>query len=311
MRKGFAISLIATLLFGGGFFYYIAEAVCPVPLTYRVGEIDDRFDITEEEARLALSEAESIWEDATGRNLFTYDENGKLVVSFVYDERQEFVEEETELKDKLDATENISEAISDTYASLIEEYNTLKLSYADKVEAYERKLNTYNEKVEQYNKEGGAPSDVYSALSAEKEALNREQRELNTLASKLNDLVSEINNIGERGNKLINSYNQGVETYNEKFGESHEFTQGDYSNSTIKIYTFEDDKELELVLVHEFGHALSLEHVEGPASMMYYLIGEQPVEAVLSKEDLQEFDRVCGEKSIVERLQILLSSRKS
>jgi seryl-tRNA synthetase len=180
------------------------------------------------------------------------------------------------------------------------------VTYADRVEAYERKLNAYNEEVEKYNEQGGAPEEAYESLSERKKQLNKEQAELNNLASELNKLVAEINNIGDRGNNLINTYNQGVSVYNETFGESHEFTQGDYSNSTIKIYTFEDKQELKLVLVHELGHALSLGHVEGEGSMMHYLIGEQPRDAVLSEADLAEFNRVCGDISLIDRIKLSL-----
>lgn len=306
MRSGFTIVLIATILFGGGYFYYIAQAVCPVPIEYSLGEVDERFNLTEEEARLVIAQAESVWEDATGRNLFSYEENGELVVNFVFDERQQLVEAEGDLKQKLDATENISEAISATYAELVAQYNDLSLTYADRVEVYEKELSRYNEEVEKYNRQGGAPADVYASLSHRKQALNREQTELNSLASKLNTLVTEINNIGEKGNKIITSYNQGVNVYNEAFGEAREFTQGDYTDGVIKIYTFEDKKELELVMVHELGHALSLDHVEGEKSAMFYLIGGQSADLTLSDEDLQEFDRVCGEKNLIEKIKFSL-----
>lgn len=300
------MALMITVLFGGGYFYYIAQAVCKVPITYRVGTIDDRFDLTLEEARLAIAEAESAWEDATGKNLFSYEPDGEMVIDFVYDQRQKFVEAENELKDKLDATENISEAISETYAQLVAEYKDLEISYKDRVEAYERRLNTYNAEVDRYNSEGGAPSEEYARLESEKEALAQEQRALGKLEQQLNTLVDEINRIGEKGNSVIKTYNQGVSVYNETFGESHEFTQGDYRNKNIKIYTFENQAELKLVLAHELGHALALDHVENERSIMHYLIGGQ-TELVLTQEDLEEFDRMCGDNSLLEKIKLSLS----
>lgn len=307
MRKGFVLAFLVSLLFGGGYFYYIAQAVCPVPMSYSIGEIDDRFDLSKDEARLALSDAESVWEDATGKNLFSYeDEGGTLSVNFVYDQRQEFVNAEGELKEKLDATQNISDAIGETYAALVKEYNELRITYATRVEDYERRLSRYNDEVEKYNRQGGAPADVYGSLTKEKQSLNREQTELNDLAGKLNSLVTDINNVGEKGNKIVSNYNQGVNVYNETFGESHEFTQGDYSNHVIKIYTFEDKSELQLVLEHEFGHALSLDHVDGVSSIMHYLIKDQPEDGSLSKQDLSEFNRVCGEQNLLEKIKVSL-----
>lgn len=310
MRSGFAIVLIAVVLFGGGYFYYIAQAVCPVPLSYSVGEIDERFNLSKDEIRVVISEAESMWEDATGRNLFSYEEEGDLVVDFVFDDRQQFINEEGSLKNKLDATENISEAIKTTYAQLVEQYNELRMSYETKVQQYEKKLNVYNAEVEKYNKQGGAPEDVYESLSEQKKALDVQLTSLNVLSGQLDALVKEINNIGEKGNSLVNTYNKGVNIYNQTYGEPHEFTQGDYTDGNIKIYTFEDRQELKLVLVHELGHALTLNHVEGEESIMYYMIGEQRFDEGLSTGDLEEFDRVCGEKSLWEKAKVSLSYLK-
>lgn len=308
MRRGFTIVLFASLIFGGGYFYYIAQAVCPTPLSYSLGSIDERFNISRDEARLVISEAESVWEDATGRNLFSYEEEGKLGINFEYDDRQKLVTTEDAFKEKLDATEDLSTEVGNTYQTLVAEYDKLKVTYSKKVSAYEKNLQAYNGEVERYNKEGGAPEAAYVSLSQQKEKLDTEQKSLNELSNSLNVLVKEINTIGEKGNSLVKTYNQGVGVYNKTFGEPREFTQGDYSNSTIQIYTFEDREQLKLVLVHEFGHALSLGHVEGEKSSMYYLIGEQPPVTTLSAEDVGEFNRVCGETSMWQKLKLSLQS---
>jgi hypothetical protein len=308
MRSSFLTALIATILFGGGYFYYIAQAVCPTPLEYSLGSIDERFNMTKDEARIVISEAESVWENATGRNLFSYSDDGKLTVNFLFDDRQQFINAEGVLKQKLDATENISDALKTTHADLVSEYEKLKETYTTEAKKYEQKLLAYNTEVEKYNKQGGAPQDVYASLEKQKRALDKEQSSLNALSSQLNRLVVQINNIGEKGNSIIATYNNGVTAFNKTYGEPREFTQGDYSNNTVKIYTFKDKEELKLVLVHELGHALSLDHVEGNESAMYYLIGKQPQELVLSDADLQEFGRICGEKSIFEKMKLSVLS---
>jgi hypothetical protein len=314
MRISFLLALIVTLLSSLGYFYYVAGAFCPAPLSYRIGALDERFSLSQEEVRLAVGEAESIWENATGKNLFTYDDEGELVVNFVYDERQELSNKEDLLKEKLDATENVSDAMRDTYTTLVNTYNAERLTYAEKASVYEARLLAYNQEVEKYNERGGAPADIYASLEKEKRQLAREQSALNTYANKLNALVSEINSVGEKANRVVTTYNQGIDVYNNTFGTAREFTQGDYTNSTINIYTFDSEAELTLVLVHEMGHALSLDHVDGAASAMHYLLhgGKDggPLsrsDIVLSAEDLSEFDRVCGQKTPLERLKIGVS----
>jgi hypothetical protein len=311
MRIRFLTSLIVTVLASCGYFYYVAGSLCPAPLSYTIGSVDERFTMTSDEVAQAVAQAESIWEEATGRNLFTFEEGGGLTVNFIYDERQALSNSEDLLKEKLDATENVSDAMRDTYTTLVQKYNSERLLYTEKAKVYEARLLAYNQEVEKYNGRGGAPSDVYDALENEKRSLAREQAVINTYANKLNVRVTEINAVGEKANRIVNTYNQGVNVYNETFGTAREFTQGDYTNGIINIYTFDSEAELVLVLVHEMGHALSLDHVEHKESVMNAVLhggknGEilTMADVRLTPEDLASFESVCGKKTMLERLKV-------
>jgi len=268
-----------------------------VPLAYRVGAIDPSFDITESEARAALSEAESLWEDATGRNLFTYDESAKVSVNFVFDERQADANAEQNLRDELEEKEDLSDSVKQQYTELLDRYDDLKHSYEKRTDSYEERLDAHNKEVERWNKAGGAPSDVYENLQNRQQELSEEQKELNGIAYELNQLVKQMNAIGAEGNSLIDDYNEVVEEYNQRFHEEHEFTQGDYQGEAINIYQFDSTEELVIVLAHEFGHALSLSHVEGDESIMYFFMEKQSIEEGVTLEDEEEFKRVCGTDS--------------
>ena len=282
----------------------MAQAVCPAPLAYSIGEIDESFGLSHDDVRLALSDAESVWEDATGQNLFIYDEDSIFTINFIYDERQEYADAEGNFKEKLDKTQTVSDAISQTYSKLVASYNNLQIDYSDKVERYEKNLAAYNTQVGELNAQGGAKPKEYEALQERKVELDAEQASLNTLSQELTVLVKEINEIGDRGNVLVETYNRGVNEYNDTFGESHEFTQGTYSSDKrIDIYTYADNDELRLVLAHEFGHALSLDHVTNEESVMYFLIGEQPTEFAPTEEDMSEFIRVCSKKSFWDTIE--------
>lgn len=301
MRTPYAVTFMLVLLLGGTYWFTRVEAQCNLPLSYQIGDIDERFDLTHNEARVALMDAEAVWENATGQNLFRYDEEADFKVNFVFDERQALTEAEKTLRERLDASKDINNAIDDTYATLVKKYNELELQYKDQIEAYERRLNAYNDKVAQYNDSGGAPPDVYEELTEEKEALDREQESINQRAGELNELVKKINRLGEEGNRLVDIHNRHVEVYNETFGDGKEFTQGDFHHDEINVYTFSDRDELVLVLAHELGHAISLGHVEGEASVMYYLMGRQPDELTLSEQDIAAFESVCGQTDAYSR----------
>lgn len=311
MRTPYAVTFMLALLLGGTYWFTHVSAGCNIPISYRIGEIDPRFELTTDEARVALMDAEAIWENATGVNLFRYADDGEYTVNFVFDERQALTEAERELRERLDASENVNAEIDETYAELVAKYNDLDIAYKDKVEAYERRLSAYNDEVRRYNDEGGAPTDAYERLENERTSLAHEQESVNAMAKELNELVADINRLSEEGNELIDLHNRQVEVYNHTFGHEREFTQGEYQDRTINIYTFSDRHELLLVLAHELGHALSVDHVENEASVMYYLMGGQPEAITLSDEDLAAFNAVCAAATPMERYQRAAAEARS
>lgn len=304
MIRQLLVLLLFTTVLAGTFFYQGAASVCAVPISYRIGEIDERFDITEAEALEVLEEATYVWEAALEEELFTYDPEADFTINFIFDARQEFAEAEESFREKLNVTEGVNTVIERTYEELAQQYKTLEIEYTKKVTAYEQHLSAYNAQVAEYNEEGGAPPDVYEVLQEEQKKLSKEAQALDQLGSELNQLAREINTIGERGNQLVEVYNHNVSQYNEAFGDVHEFTQGDYQGNHINVYKFSSITELKLVLAHELGHALSLDHVENDESILYYLMGGQPKQLRLSEEDVAEFKRVCAPESWRERIRI-------
>lgn len=286
--------LVVAIVVGAGYWYHTASSKCPAPIAYAIGAVDERFGISEEEARAVISEAESIWEDRTGRNLFTYDADAEFAINFIFDDRQKTTLEEHQLREVLDRTEDISSSLREEYEVLLNRYESLKQTYENRLRAYEVRLKAHNDEVDRWNAQGGAPEDVYERLNNERDALSTESDELSSIARKLNELVDSINELGDKSNRTIRDYNDRVAEYNDRFHHEREFTQGDYQDGRINIYQFKDVDELRLVLVHELGHALSLGHVENPQSVMYYLMKDQQSEFTLSEEDLYEFRRVCG-----------------
>jgi hypothetical protein len=302
---------MAALLFGGGYWYYTALAICNVPISYRIGSIDERFILTMEEAQNALSGAESLWEDGTDRNLFTQDPQGDLVVHFVYDERQRRADEEELFRATLDQKEGMSDSVRSEYESLLAQYETLRNSFTNTTNAYEKKLATYNAEVAEWNTKGGAPKDVFVRLEKNQETLKKEEVRLNATALQLNTVVKKMNALSDRGNSLIQDYNSLANEYNDRFSEGGEFTQGEYENKVINIYEFDSKDELTLVLAHEFGHALALDHAGDETAVMYHTMGKQSLVEGLTLPDRVLFEQQCGtEDSIPNAIRLLLEALK-
>ena len=65
-----------------------SAAPCAVPLAWRIGDIDERFELTEAQAAAVVERAASSWEQAAGRPLFVRDPSHGLPIFFIYDDRQ-------------------------------------------------------------------------------------------------------------------------------------------------------------------------------------------------------------------------------
>lgn len=302
MRFGILLLFVLAMLFGSGYWYQAIDPICKTPVYYRIGNVDDRFGTSKEELKRIVKEAELIWEDRVGKDLFIYADDGRLPINLVFDERQETANFEEELREDLEAKEGMSDSVARQYEKLILEFRNYKKDYEVSVVAYETRLGEYNTTVIEWNKKGGAPQEEIEILEEEKEELANEQKILETHANELNSIVSKLNIIGARGNSIITDYNDIVEEYNTEFSTAHEYTQGDHSIEAINVYQFNTEEELILVLAHEFGHALSIGHVPNEESIMYRNMGGQKIVLGLSFEDLLEFNKVCSEKSTTQTI---------
>lgn len=293
MRTVFLLSLTATLLLAGVFWYQFEPYYCQYPLTYRIGAVDDRFQLTEDEARQAVKEAEGLWEEATDKDLLEYDPAGDLTINFIYDERQNRSDQEREMRSELKQLRTQNETTNEEYVRLVVTHKNLQDEYDTRLADYEEKLDAHNQKVQEYNQSGGAPPKAYAELEEARKDLEEEANALSEQAQEINNLTRQINTLGEEGNKLVEEYNQFVAQYNEEFGHSHEFTQGDYQDKIIQIYTFSDERELQQVLAHELGHALGIGHIDNQEAVMYHLMGAHIGELTLTEDDVTALVEVC------------------
>ncbi len=271
------------------------KTVCDEPLEYSIGEIDDSFNISKDNLLKLAYEAEVIWEKGTGMELFTYNPNAPFKINLIFDERQQNTLTERRLRGSLDKK-------SASYDKLAEEYETLKTLhdehfkiYNSAVSLYENRLNEYNEKVAHWNKEGGAPKKEFDKLEQERLSLENRATELNKKTTELNLLNKKMKVVADKINNFANKLNLDVNVYNKTFGKAKIFDQGEYTGDRINIYQFDGKKDLRVVLAHEFGHALNLDHVENPTSIMYYLMEKQNMESpALSEEDISALKTECG-----------------
>lgn len=268
---------------------------CQVPLKYSIGAVDPRFNVTEDQLREIVSQAEAVWGKASGRDLFEYDPNGSLKIQLVYDERQQGANEASQLKIDLKALDVQQARLDAQYGGLDKKYDQGLADFKDNVSEHEKNLKDYNKIVDYWNKKGGAPEDIYKKLKKTQQDLSDDYATLKNQESDLKKIANQINIIAAQENKIVKNYNAAVITYQNKYGGSQEFEKGVYDPAQgISIYQFQGADDLRLTIVHELAHALGFRHVENSKSIMYYLMGEQDLEnPTPTAEDMAELKNIC------------------
>lgn len=248
-------------------------SLCEEPLSYRIGNIDPKFSVTKEELRITSENAAKIWNDAWGKNLLVYDPLAELSINLVYDERQE-------LTSKINSTKTELEKNNQTIEIQIKEYEA-------ELARLEQRIEELNDEIDYWNNNGGAPEDVYSELIQEQESLREEIRSINQSAQELNDKTAKFNSEVDDLNNRVSNFNNLLDSKPE---------EGLYipTENKIEVYIVNNDETLKHTIAHEFGHAIGLEHVEDPESLMFETVSNA---TKLSEKDKEELDNVCRERN--------------
>jgi len=69
----------------------------PQFLEYSLGDIDPRFNLKNEEILAVLKDSEGIWEEPLGYDVLRYNPDATFKINFVFDERQEYVQNTKEI----------------------------------------------------------------------------------------------------------------------------------------------------------------------------------------------------------------------
>lgn len=273
------------------------EKACEEPVSYSIGEFDDRFSITREGFVSYLKQAEDVWEKPVDRDLLIYDPNSKLKINLIYDYRQSAT-------DKLKSIGLVINDDKETYDTLKTRYDSLSTTYKNKKVAVqvsakdiEQTKQDLEVEIEYWNARGGAPEEEYKKLEAKRAELNGKINALNIETDRLNDMADTINSLATVINQLIDGLNLNVSKYNDTGATTgEEFNEGEYvrdaSGERIDIYQFDSNNKLLRVLAHEFGHALSLDHVDDPKAIMYKL--NQSTNQNPTAADIAELKSACN-----------------
>lgn len=261
--------------------FYFSE--CDKPFKYKVGSVDPKFGVSEDEFLNYIKQAEDVWENSEGKNLYEFDKTSEFNINLVYDERQDLNSKITQLRGKLDDKQS--------------EINPEIADFERRSKDFEERISNLNTEIEGWNSKGGAPEDEYKRLVEEQNALKIEAESLNEMARSLNRSTGDYN-------LDVKKLNQTINTFNNAITEKPEEGLYDPANNKIDIYFNISKNELVHTLAHELGHALGIEHNQNKSSIMYGFTSQR---LILSEEDKDSLEEVCKKLSMLELLKMRLS----
>lgn len=296
MKKILSQLLLIVVLAGVGYYTYGQYAnKCSEPLAYSIGNFDPRFGISEQDFIKLAENTESVWESSTNKDLFVYDPSASFKINLIFDDRQQNTIDEQNKRSEIDTNEQKYRQKVADYDAALAAHNLANQQYEADLNAYDQRLKEYNAKVDYWNKNGGAPASDYNQLQKEKTALQKESARLETVRQSLNQKVAELNQEAAEINIMAQNLHLDVNAYNGKFGTSREFDQGNYTGKEINIFQFSGVDDLRLVLAHEMGHALGMDHVDDPQAIMYYLMDQQNIKNLQpAPADLAAIKKSCN-----------------
>lgn len=273
---------------------------CQQPLMYSIGSIDTRFGINKSDVAEAMRLASALWSEELGRPAAVYSDEGNVIVSFVYDERQQLVDGEMRFRERIESEQLRLDQFHRDYERLKQRFNEQSESYTRFARETTRDIDALNEWVSQRNGAGGLTERDASRFEEQKQEIERKQQQVLHAKSELDRMANQLNRSAEQLNRISAENNRLIDQYNEEFSGENRFTKATYQNlpdgGAITVSTYLSKSELVLILAHELGHAFGLEHLPNSKSVMHSLMGGQELFPILqlTEEDKESIRNICN-----------------
>ncbi|MGM0589018.1 MAG: matrixin family metalloprotease [Bacteroidota bacterium] len=276
----------------------LGQTPCEKLLTIRVGQVDPRYSISQQELKDIIQDVASLWNSAIHQPVVSYTPQGSIPIHLIYSKKQQQLDNRERISDRIDLQQQRMDRIKAGHDSIAQSYRELKYEYNDRLNRFNRIINDYNRTVQRINTRGGANPKQDSLLHQQKMRIDSLKQRLDQFRLEVDNKRNLVNDLAATINRLAAQANADVQRYNQQYGRIHKFNQGRYSKDArgerIDIYQFSNRHDLRMVITHEVGHALGIDHVSNPASIMYYLRDQQDIQDLkLTAEDIAALKKQC------------------
>lgn len=277
---------------------------CSQPLIYSIGEIDPRFAISAAELEEVVMAAAYTWNSGTETSLLQKQDLASqevdIIIRLVYDGRQERTDSELRFRERIRSQQIRLDQQQKQHDGKRDRFEERSRQYKNLADRTTERLDELNAWVAEKNDEGGFREHDLEQFEHRKEEIERDQQQVREGRSELDQLAQNINNEMDELNEKFNEHNQLIEQYNEDYAGDLRFTKATYQKATdggvVTVNQFLNKKELTLILAHELGHALGLNHLDVPESIMHSMMKDQQLNPVvqLNKADAAAVQQLCS-----------------
>lgn len=296
--------------------------------TVSVGTIDQEYQgkLTKEQIYTTLMQIKEQFETQLGYDVFTYAKDGKPI-NIVYLKPSVKKRKILTLQKKISTISKKLKKLELKRTAKQQDINKRQKSLNAKYTKHNKKVHALNSYIQKLNNQykKGIPKEEYKsvkhyvdkeqaeikesaqALSHEKQTFKREFNKLKRQTSHYNQLIRKYNRLIRDKERLTKNFIEvkGVTKSNIKTtyvttikgGKRSVTKSSDVSMDKIEIYDFETLEKFKVVLAHELGHLVGVEHVGAKGALMNPLMQDAQVEELfLTPWDIEGFNKAFGRK---------------
>lgn len=243
-------------------------------LRFRVDQVDPGFGLSREEVIQLSREAVEIWHRGTGRDdLMIYDENAKLAIKLIYDQRQQEYNALKQTTQKLLQDEAQYQRQAENLSSSKQYIDQQHQRLAQQRIQLEAEL----QQLLQQRNQPGLSAYEQQQLHQQFEAFQQRTEQFQREANYLQQQQLAFNNQVSSYQSNVKQHENNITLAQQRF-PPREFHKGIFNGHEIHVYQFAAKADLRLTLAHELGHALGLDHHDNPEALMYPVLGQQNLE---------------------------------